>query len=65
MQNRESGHGRTRIVRAMLLVVRADFVVRDGDGPRSRYRMLAPIAEYASRKLAASDELGPASMWGE
>ena len=38
------------------------LVVRDGDGPRSRYRMLAPIAEYASRKLAASDELGPASI---
>jgi serine/threonine-protein kinase PknK len=38
------------------------LVVRESDGARSRYRMLAPIAEYALRRLAASDELGPASM---
>ncbi len=43
-------------------LVSHSLVMREGDGARSRYRMLAPIAEYAALRLAASDELGPAAM---
>jgi ATP/maltotriose-dependent transcriptional regulator MalT len=32
------------------------------DGARSRYRMLAPVQEYAARRLAASEELGPTAQ---
>lgn len=38
------------------------LVVRDGEGTRSRYRMLAPIAEYAARRLAASPDPAAASL---
>jgi DNA-binding CsgD family transcriptional regulator/tetratricopeptide (TPR) repeat protein len=44
------------------LLVEHSLVVRDGDGERSRYRMLAPIAEYAARRLTASGELDPTGM---
>ena len=43
-------------------LVAHSLVVRETDGARSRYRMLAPIQEYAARCLAASDEVGPVSM---
>ncbi|HSL76564.1 MAG TPA: LuxR C-terminal-related transcriptional regulator [Candidatus Limnocylindrales bacterium] len=50
------------VVPALARLVGHSLVVRESDGARSRYRMLAPIQEYAARHLAASDELGPASL---
>jgi predicted ATPase/DNA-binding CsgD family transcriptional regulator len=37
-------------------LVAHSLVMREVDGERSRYRMLAPVHEYAARRLAASDE---------
>ena len=51
-----------RVVVALATLVDHSLVVRDGDGPRSRYRMLTPIAEYATRRLAEADEAGAAGM---
>ena len=50
------------VVWSLGALVEHSLVVRDGDGKRSRYRMLAPIAEDAARRLAASAELGQAGM---
>lgn len=56
------GEDRASVVPLLATLVDHSMVVREGVGSRSRYRMLAPIAEYARSRLAASGELGPASM---
>lgn len=43
-------------------LVSHSLVVRKEDRGRSRYRMLTPIADYASRRLDAAGERGPAAM---
>jgi predicted ATPase/DNA-binding CsgD family transcriptional regulator len=53
---------RSKVVAALATLVDHSLVVRDGDAERSRYRMLVPIAEDASRRLAASTELGQAGL---
>ena len=50
------------ITPALVSLVEHSLVIRDGQAAGSRFRMLAPVAEYAARRLAASDELGPASL---
>ncbi len=49
------------ILPVLARLVDHSLVAREGDGGRSRYRMLAPIGEYASRKLAASGETAAAA----
>jgi DNA-binding CsgD family transcriptional regulator len=48
--------------RALIALTEASLVVRDGDGEARRFRMLVPVAEYASRLLAASDDLAAMSL---
>jgi non-specific serine/threonine protein kinase len=48
------------IVSCLATLVEHSLVLREGDGDRSRYRMLAPIAEDATRRLAGSDDLARA-----
>ena len=50
------------ITPALVSLVEHSLVVRDGQAAGSRFRMLAPVAEYAAHRLAESDELGPASV---
>lgn len=56
------GRDHASIVPDLARLVTHSLVIRTTDGARSRYRMLAPIAEYAARKLAASDDAGPVSI---
>lgn len=44
------------VVPILSQLVDHSLVVRDGEGQLSRYRMLAPIAEYAGQRLAESEE---------
>jgi predicted ATPase/DNA-binding CsgD family transcriptional regulator len=44
------------IAPALVSLVEHSLVVREGHCPDRRFRMLAPIAEYAGRRLAASEE---------
>jgi predicted ATPase/DNA-binding CsgD family transcriptional regulator len=50
------------ITPALVSLVEHSLVVRDGQGTGSRFRMLAPVAEYAARRLAASDEITPTQL---
>ena len=50
------------VASSLATLVEHSLVVRDGDGPRSRYHMLAPIAEYAARRLASSGDQRPVGM---
>lgn len=50
------------IVSSLAALVDHSLVVRDGDGARSRYRMLAPIAEHAGRRLATSGEVAQVGL---
>lgn len=50
------------IASTLVALVDHSLVVRDGRDATSRFRMLAPVAEYAARQLAASGELVPTSM---
>lgn len=47
---------------ALVSLVEHSLVVREGPGPDSRFRMLAPIAEYAGRRLAASEDSSAVSL---
>ena len=51
------GRDRESIVGLLGELVDHSLVVRETVGVQSRYRMLAPIAEYAARRLEASGEL--------
>jgi predicted ATPase/DNA-binding CsgD family transcriptional regulator len=44
------------VVASLATLIEHSLVVRDSHAERSRYRMLTPIAEYATRRLAASGE---------
>jgi DNA-binding CsgD family transcriptional regulator/tetratricopeptide (TPR) repeat protein len=50
------------IAPTLVSLVEHSLVVRDGRDAGSRFRMLAPVAEYAARRLAASDERMPTSL---
>jgi non-specific serine/threonine protein kinase len=50
------------VAASVRILIDHSLVVRDGEGERSRFRMLAPIAEDAERRLAASGELVPAGL---
>jgi predicted ATPase/DNA-binding CsgD family transcriptional regulator len=56
------GEDPTGVVAALVALVDHSLVVRDGDGERSRYRMLAPVGEDATRRLTESGESGPTAM---
>jgi predicted ATPase/DNA-binding CsgD family transcriptional regulator len=56
------GEASSGVIACLAALVEHSLVVRDGDGERSRYRMLAPIAEDATRRLTESGELGPTGM---
>ena len=44
------------IASALVTLVQASLVVRDGPDRGNRFRMLAPVADYAARRLVASGE---------
>lgn len=56
------GAGPATVTRTLVSLVEHSLVVRHGQGAGSRFRMLVPIAEYARRRLVASDEYLPASL---
>ncbi len=50
------------VASTLVALVDHSLVLREEGGTGSRFRMLAPIAEYAARQLAASGELVPTSL---
>jgi non-specific serine/threonine protein kinase len=56
------GADQSVIARTLVSLVEHSLVVRDGQNAGSRFRMLAPVAEYAARRLADSGDLTPTSL---
>jgi len=56
------GAGPATVTRTLVSLVEHSLVVRHGQGAASRFRMLAPIAEYARRRLVASDDYMATSL---
>jgi non-specific serine/threonine protein kinase len=54
--------GSASVIDPLARLVEHSLVIREDLGARSRYRMLAPIADYAAERLAASGEESAASM---
>jgi predicted ATPase len=56
------GDDPSTVMPRLVSLVGQSLVIREEGPGGSRFRMLAPLAEYATRRLAGSADLGPVSM---